>query len=241
MLRAFTPAEPHLSLGELAACLDLAKATTHRIAAGLVAEGLMAQRGDGRYELGSELMQMGELVRRNLDVVGICAPAMSAVARSTDETVVLCAVDWAALELTIVDRRDSAHPLSVLSPVGHRSGIYPSCLGRAALSGLDPADVEPTLADWSCPQLTAATRTSRDDVLGSIEHARRLGYAIDPGEFLEGTAGVAVPVVFDGGRPRAALGIVGPSGRLPEERLRALGETLRELTAQRPRAGEGMT
>lgn len=233
MLRAFSTAEPALSLGELATRVGLAKATAHRLAVALVGEGLMSQRPDGRYELGTALMQMGEIVRRNLDVVGLCAPAMAAVARSTDETVLLSQVDWPALEVTIVDRRDSAHPLAFISPIGHRSPIYPSCLGKAALAGLDPSEADAVLKDWTCPQLTPATRTDRGEVLAAIERAHHLGYAVDEGEFIDGTAGVAVPVVFDGGRPQAALGIVGPSSRLPEERLRALGAMLRELVPER--------
>lgn len=230
VLRAFSAERPRLTLGELAGGLGLPKATVHRILSTLIAEGLMSQAPDGRYELGFGLIGMGEIARRHLELVDVCANAMAAIARFTDETVLLAQVDWPAREIAIIERIDSPHPLAILSAVGHRSPIYPGALGRAALAGASEAVRAAVLADEGTPAYTPRTRTDPAEVRAGLERAAACGYAIDDDEFLEGTAGVAVPVVYDGERPRGAIGIVGPSTRLASERLHDLGRMLLEST-----------
>lgn len=239
VLRAFTLARPRLGLGELAGELGLPKATVHRLVTSLVAEGLMAQAPDGRYELGVGLISLGEVARRHLALVDVCAAVMAAIARITDETVLLAQVDWPAREVIVIDRIDSPHPLRMLSAVGHRSPLYPGCLGRAALAGASEAARRSTLEGWSCASHTARTDTDPVHISDALAQASALGYAIDDGEFLEGTAGVAVPVVCVGERPCGAIGIVGPSTRLGPDTLHALGARLRDATGSLRHAPTG--
>lgn len=231
VLRAFTLERPRLGLGELAGELGLPKATVHRLVSSLVAEGVMAQGPDGRYELGVGLISLGEVARRHLALVDSCAGAMAAITRITDETVMLAQIDWPAREVMLIDRIDSPHPLSMISAVGHRSPLYPGCLGRAALAGAPEPVQECALEGWSCAVHTAVTDTDPARIRAALADARTLGYAIDDGEFIEGTSGVAVPVVYVGDRPCGAIGIVGPSSRLAPEALHGLGASLREATA----------
>jgi DNA-binding IclR family transcriptional regulator len=230
VLRAFSLRRPQLTLGELARELELPKATVHRLVISLAAEGLMAQAADGRYELGFGLISMGEIARRHLALVNACAAALAAIARITDETVLLAQIDWTAAETIIIERIDSPHPLAILSAVGDRSPIYPGCLGRAALAGAGEGVARAALAGRTCPRHTPRTRTDPTDIERAVAQSRQQGYAIDDGEFLEGTSGVAVPVVLVGDRPAGAIGIVGPSTRLSVETLHALGATLRDET-----------
>jgi DNA-binding IclR family transcriptional regulator len=69
-----------------------------------------------------------------------------------------------------------------------------------------------------------------------IAAARSLGFAVGQDEYVEGVSGVAVPVLFDGGRPRAAIGVVGPSSRIGDQ-FERIGRLALELTgALRPPA-----
>lgn len=231
LLSAFSLGEPSLSLAELARRAELPKATAHRLAVALRTCGLLTQGVDGRYGLGVKLLELGAVVRENLDVLQLCRSAIDAVSLASGETVVLGTVEWPARELLLVARRDSPHPLAVGSPVGRRQPIPPGgALGKAVLSGLDRDELESVLNDLILVAMTPNTPIERRLLMRHVAHARQIGYASEQDEYIDGVSGVAVPVVFEGSRPLAALGVVGPSSRMAGK-IPAIGALLLEHTA----------
>jgi DNA-binding IclR family transcriptional regulator len=230
VLSAFSAAAPRLSLRELALRVGLPKATVHRLASSLVAAGFMDHGSDGSYGIGLRLSELGALARAELDVVGLCAPAMDALAEATRETVLLGAADWETLELTIVSTRVSPQTLSVVPSTGERLTIPPGAPGKALLLGLPAAELETVLGRLPLPALTSKTHTDREQLTSEIAEARSVGFAVGEDEYLEGVSGVAVPVAFEGGRPRASIAIVGPSSRMSGQ-LDRIGRLALELTA----------
>ena len=232
LLSAFSLDEPWLSLAELARRAELPKATAHRLAVALRSCGMLAQREDGRYSLGVMLLELGAVVRENLDVLQLCRPAIDSVASACGETVLLAIVDWPVRELLLVHRRDSSHPLGVGSPVGRRQPIPPGgALGRAVLAGLPAHEVESVVNGLTLVASTPKTPIEHRLLLRHVALARQIGYASEQEEHIEGVSSVAVPVVFEGGRPLAALGIAGPSSRVAD-RIPALGALLLDRTAR---------
>lgn len=242
LLEAFNLQQSWLTLTELARRSELPKATAHRLAAALRSCGLLTQAQDGRYGLGIRLLELGAIVRENLDALQLCRSAIDAVAAASGETVLLSVADWSRREALLVARRDSPHPLAVLSPVGLRQQIPPGgALGKALLSGLPPDEVETVVNELALIPTTPKTPIERRLLLRQVALAREAGFAFEQDEYLDGVSGVAVPVVFDADRPLAALGVVGPTSRLSGQ-IPALGELLQQETASlRPsRAFEGL-
>jgi IclR family acetate operon transcriptional repressor len=230
LLSAFTLNEPWLTLGELSRRAELPKATAHRLAVALRSCGLLAQADDGRYGLGVRLLELGAVVRENLDVLQLCRPAIDVVAEASGETVLLAMVDWARREILLVYRRDSPHPLAVGSPVGRRQPIPPGgALGKAVLCGLPAAQVEAVVNELTLVATTPKTPIERRLLLRHVALARQVGYAAEQDEYIDGVSSVAVPVVFEGGRPLAALGIAGPTSRVADQ-IPALGALLLDAT-----------
>ena len=58
------------------------------------------------------------------------------------------------------------------------------------------------------PALTNKSHTDHAQLAREIAEARSLGFAVGHEEYVEGVSGVAVPVLFDAGRPQAADAIV---------------------------------
>jgi DNA-binding IclR family transcriptional regulator len=230
VLFAFSSAEPRLTLSELAERVGLPKATVHRLAGSLVAMGFMEHRADGSYALGSKLSELGALARANIDIVATCSPAVDALVGATRETVLLAAADWDAMELIVVDARMGPQTLSVVPAPGERMPMPPGCLSKALLLGLPSAEAERVLARLALPALTSKSHTDRKQLAREVEAARSLGFAVGQDEYVEGASGVAVPVLFDGGWPRAAIGVVGPSLRIAGQADR-IGQVALELTA----------
>lgn len=231
LLSVFTLGEPWLSLTELSKRAGLPKATAHRLAAALRACGLLTQAPDGRYGLGIRLLELGAIVRENLDALQLCRSAIDAIAAATGETVLLSIVDWATRETMLVGRRDSPHPLAVLRPMGQRQQLPPGgALGKALLSALPQQEVEQILNDLTLIPATPKTPIEPRIVLRQVALAREAGYAFEEDQYMDGVSGVAVPVIFDADRPLAALGVVGPTSRLTG-RIPELGALLLRETA----------
>ena len=241
VMDAFSIDRSRMTLVELAQRVSLPKPTVYRLASTLVKAGYMTQSEDGRYGLGPRLIGLGAVVAQNLDVVRTCAPIIDAVATATGETVILAEPDWETGDIMIVARRDSAHPLSVLSPVGRRSPIPPGALGKALLSGLPEDAQRSMLSRLRLKKLTPKTHTTRSELLAELALTHQTGFALEQEEFIEGVSAVAVPVLFDGTRPLATIGVVGPSSRLGEAELNEFGSILLKLTRPlgAPRAGDG--
>lgn len=235
LLASFTLDTPWLSLAELARRAGLPKATTHRLAVALKASGMLSQASDGRYGLGVRLLELGAIVRENLDALQLCRPALDSVAAASGETAILSVVNWPTHETMLVARRDSPHPLAVLPPVGLRQSLPPGGVqARALLSGLPPQEAEAVIKEIALVPRTPNTTIEHRLLLRLVALARENGYASEQDEYIEGVSGVAVPVLFDGDRPLAALGVVGPTSRLSGQ-IEALGGLLlRETEALRP-------
>ncbi len=79
------------------------------------------------------------------------------------------------------------------------------------------------------PALTEKTH-DRAQMISDLAAARRDGFAVAEEEYLDGVSGAAVPVMFEGGRPRAAIGVVGPSLRISGQ-LERIGRLMLDGTA----------
>ena len=239
VLSCFSYETPTLTLAQLARLVELPKATVHRYVASLVKAGLVTPLGGGRYALGFRLFELGSVARAHLDLPATCAPAMARLAEETGETILLAMADWATGEAVILDRLDSAHALTILSPVGRRSPIRSGVLGKGLLMGLTPQDAEQAIGHLDLVPFTAHTRVDKDELLGELASFRRTGFAEERNEYLPGVSGVAVPVIFEKSRPLGVIGVIGPTSRV-EAHVGRLGQQARDSTAGlRPQRSTG--
>jgi DNA-binding IclR family transcriptional regulator len=225
-------------LAQLAQAARLPKPSAYRIVSSLVASGLVRQAEDGRYEPGFRLFELGAIVQSRLVLAQVVAETVQMLAEETGETVLVTQVNWASREVVIVAKVDSRHPVGVLSPLGRRSQLGMGCLGKAALAGLPPEQLASTLADLSLTRYTERTITGRRALRREIEATRQRGYAIDNEEYLVGVSGVASWLHLGDPLPVGAVGVVGPTQRLPATRLAEIGERVailaRALSFERP-------
>jgi DNA-binding IclR family transcriptional regulator len=238
ILLSFSFAQPSLSLAQLAQAARLPKPSAYRIVSSLVANGLVRQAEDGRYEPGFRLFELGAIVQSRLVLAQVVAETVQTLAEETGETVLVTQLNWASHEVVVVAKVDSRHPVGVLSPLGRRSQLAMGCLGKAALAGLPPEHLAGTLADLPLARYTERTITTRRALRREIEATRQRGYALDQEEYLLGVSGAASWLHLGDPRPVGAVGVVGPTQRLPPERLAEIGERVatlaRALSFERP-------
>ena len=209
MLDAFDSAAPRLSLTEIADRSGTPLATAHRLLGELTAWGALTRRGDGRYEIGRKLWDLGLLAPVQLELRQVASPFLLDIHTATRETVHLAVRD--DVKALYVERISGRESVPVVSQVGSRLPLHATGVGKALLA-FAPADV----VDRALSRLTRETRHTIVDparLRRELADISRRGYARTAEEMSLGASSAAVPVRMDDGAVVGALGVVVPSHR----------------------------
>lgn len=207
VLRALEVAPGGLSLGELAASVDLPKSTVHRLVQALAAEELVSTGSGGRVRLGAGLARLGAATHGAL--ASALRPALEALRGDLDETADLAVLDGAGVRF--IDQLAAPRRLRAVSAVGSTFPLHCTANGKALLAALGDQQMQ-DLLPARLERLTPATITSRDDLLAELASVRTSGVAFDREEHTEGICAVAA-VVRDAGGPVAAISVPVPTQR----------------------------
>lgn len=158
------------SLGTLQESTGYPRATVHRLAAALEAQGLLRRDVDGRYVLGHGLVALGRAAEERLPLVGLARPILATLRDETGESVQLFVRE--GNQRRCVLSLESPHGLRWIVPEG---ALFPIDVGSAGrvLSASDRdgrgrwvesvGEREPGVASVS-----AAVAGARDEIVGAI-------------------------------------------------------------------------
>lgn len=217
LLKAFSDDEFEIGVSDLAKRLGLAKSTVHRLASTLVRERIL-ERGarEGKYRLGLVLFELGSLVRRKMDVSAEARPQLKALMEKTGETVHLAVLD--DYSVLYVNRIESTRAIRMGFGLGVRAPLHCTAPGKALLAWQPAQLIEETIAR-GLPRRTAGTITSPQAFRQELAAIRARGYALEDEEIEAGLRSIATAVRNDAGEVIAAIGIAGPSHRMPRKVL----------------------
>jgi IclR family acetate operon transcriptional repressor len=215
LLTSFDESHVELGVTEMATSLGVHKSTASRLAAALQRAGLLTRSGR-RFRLGPEVIRLGTLALRNLDLVAIMQPTMDKLSQHTGETVNLAVPDGAHI-LNIAEV-PSTYILSCSGGwIGRRTKPHATANGKVLLA--HGAIAVPRQLE----RYTDHTITSHDALAAELAAIRHNGYATADAELEEGLVAVAAPVFDVAGTCVAALSISGPGYRMLPENLGELG------------------
>ncbi len=232
VLELLVEAPDGLSLGAIAEGADLPKSGAHRLCADLVRLGLVHQVEQGaRYVLSMGLLSMAFQHLARTGVVDVAQPVLDDLAGRTGELVRLGIVDgdrqiWVA-------KAQGARSGLVYDP---QMGDVPqlSCMasGHAWLAFVEPGDALRLVAaqGLAVPEEFGpnAPRTV-EQLLAQLRTTKERGYALVVESSAPGMSAVAAPVLHPvSGTVVGTISVGGPSMRLPEARLHAIGLDVRE-------------
>ena len=196
------------------------KGTLHRILQALVDERLLKlDSRDQTYRLGSRLFQWAHRVWDDFDLRGAAEPELERLRDLTGEAIRLGVMDGGSV--LYIDQREVPQPLRLNNGVGSRASAYASGLGKAILAHMSLEKRRALLVDTPLEALTPHTTTDFDELIRQLDLTKARGYAVSIDEQNIGISSVAAPVLNHRGEPIGAIGIIGPSFRLPAERLHA--------------------
>lgn len=203
------------------------KGTLHRILQALIDERLLKlDSRDQTYRLGSRLFQWAHRVWDDFDLRGAAEPELERLRDLTGETVRLGILD--GNEILYIDQREVPQPVRLSNGVGSRAKPYASGLGKAILAHLPLEMRRKLLGATEFENLTPHTITDFNELTSQLDLTKARGYAVSIDEQNIGISSVAAPILDHEAKPLGAIGVIGPSFRLPPERLHALGRDVIE-------------
>jgi IclR family acetate operon transcriptional repressor len=224
-----------VGVGELARVLEMPKSSVQRALVALDTAGWIRPASDGmtRWMVTTKALAVGGSVSGDLDLRGAAVPIMEDLRRHTEETIHLTVPEGG--KMVLIERLETDKPVRTSMALGHALPLHASATGKAVLAYSSPEFVEKLLAD-ELPRYTDTTIADPDKLRGELAEIRRLGYAVNRGEWRPDVGCVAAAVMAGDEKPVATLSVNIPITRLTDESevafAAAVTEAARKLGAR---------
>lgn len=226
-----------LGVSEIAELSGLSKSAAFAILQTLRERGLVADIGVGqsrRYRLGIALSRMGERVRSQLSVRDVALPILRRLADEAGMPARLAVFE--GRYAVAVEQVNATKTVQVDLRMRAHETLHNTGLGKAILAHLSEDEVRRVLGTVPLAADTPYTITDIDKLLHHLREVRRVGYAIDDEESVEGIFCIGSGVLDHTGRCTAAVSITGLKTGVMTRRYQDLGQATRtaaeELSAQ---------
>jgi IclR family acetate operon transcriptional repressor len=218
-------------LSDLAIRTGLSTSTVHRLLGTLENRRFVQfDRTESKWHVGARAFTVGATFARRRNFSAQAVPYLRKLRDLTRETANLAVVDDEFI--VVLTRMESREIMRSLTQVGGRVAMVASGVGKAVLATYSNDDVSAIIQHHGMPRLTEKSIVRPGDLFRELEKIRRQGFAIDDEEACMGLRCIAAVVYNDCAEPLAAISVSGMTGRLTDERLPMLGQTVREVAAE---------
>jgi len=207
------------NMSDLSRALDMTKTNVHRLLLTLRELGYVGVDSDGRrYFLSYKLFSLGCSVPERQAIVAQAYSKMENLARITHETINLAIL--AEDKALYLEKIPSPEYLRIDTPIGQNDPCHTTALGKVLLAGLSEEELHLYLQRQDPLQAyTKNTITDPKELVKALEKIRKLGYATDEEEILEGVCCLAVPIRDSQGNTIAAMSVSGPKVRMSKQKM----------------------
>jgi DNA-binding IclR family transcriptional regulator len=215
-----------LSFTELAARLNVPKASAHRLCTTLIEAKLIAQEpATRRYMLSSHALWIGSGYLRHSAIYRAAFFPMQDLARQLPGTVQLGVLD----QDYVLFIHSVGYPgaLDAFADVGLRRPLNATASGKIFLASM-PTEAVDRIMSKCTQRYTSSTITSSARMKQEIALVKKMRYARNVEELLPGYWVLAAGVVAKDGRPVAAISITLPLAEFTPERETAIAALLKE-------------
>ncbi|MBL8837777.1 MAG: IclR family transcriptional regulator [Alphaproteobacteria bacterium] len=163
------------------------------------------------YALGFRSLFLGELARRQTDLIRLAQPHLDALVTETRENIYLTVRD--GLRGVCVAARQSPQPLRLYADVGRAVPLHVGG-GPKLLLAFAPPEVVQAVLSGPLTAFTPTTDSNPQALQRSLEKIRKAGMHESRGDLDAGAFSYAAPVRDHSGQVAAALSIAGPYAHL---------------------------
>jgi len=225
-LECLAASDRPLSLGEVAARLQMAKSSVHELLGALTMRGYVERRGDMTYAVGTKAWEVG--CRAGFVEIGrVAEPYLAELVREVQEGASLAVLDGA--HTVCIQIAESPQVVRVHSGVGERNPAHCVSTGLAMLATRSDDEIK-QLFPAALPTLTSKSLATRAELLRELQRVRERGYAVSKGAWHLDVAGVAAAIIGADGRAVAAVSVALPRPRLTSARQAQLARALVDVT-----------
>lgn len=214
-------------LVDLAAQLELAASTTHRLLTTLEQQGFAEQDVEsGKWRVGVTAFTVGNAFLASRDIGAQSKSVARQLMESAGETANVAVLQ--AGEIVIIAQAECHEMMRMIVPLGSRVPPHASGVGKAILSTLPNDSVEVLLKRRGMPSLTEHTLVTPESFQAALVEVRKHGYALDNEEQAIGLRCAAAPIFGASGEAVAAISLSGPKSRISAQRLEEFGQLVRD-------------
>ncbi len=222
----FLADNPGAGISRIAEALRMPKNSVFRIAMSLLGRGYLLRDGPTKtFRLSPKLLALGYAATNRHTVVESSIDVMRELRDRTRETVLLGTL--VGSEGVVLEQVFGLHPFKFMVDAGTRFSLHTSAPGKALLAFLPPAELREVLGRMKLARYNERTITTRAGLMRELQEVRRLGYAVDRAEEIEGCHCVGAPVLDARGYPAASIWVTGPGNRMPISSFPSLGRLVR--------------
>jgi IclR family transcriptional regulator, pca regulon regulatory protein len=216
ILSTFTVKRPALKVSEIAEMANLDQATVFRFVYTLEHLGYLVRDEDTkRYHQGVRMLTLSLPAREGIAVREVALPSMVALSKLTNETVKLGILD--GIDVVFVAVAEILDKLVYRTPIGHRSPVYCTALGKV-LMAFQPVEIwSPLISLLDFVPKTERTIVDPQKFRECLIETRKQGYALQDGEQIVGLSSIAAPIFDHSGKVIAGINISGLSIQILEE------------------------
>lgn len=219
-----------LSATRVADHLDTSRAAAHRFLSTLRDLGFVEKTETGRFRLTFKIVELGMQKLDGFEIRHVAHPYMQQLAMAFGETVNLG--HWDEGAIVHLDKINSTEILRLDVGMGAVAPAYCTALGKAMLAYLPDSMVDAYLTAAEMTATSPKTITSGAALMDEIAAIRERGYAVDDEELTLGLRCVAAPIFDHTATALYALSVSGPSLRMTDEKIRAIGDKLLPVCQQ---------
>lgn len=233
VMAAFGPRNPRMTLSEIAALLDLPRATVRRTLLTLVQLDYMAKEGNV-FWLTPRVLTFASAYLSSDIIPTVMQPLIERVSAKLQESCAAAILQQE--EVVLVARAGPARAISADLAIGYRLPAHCSALGRVLLGALDPEALDRALNSRPLAKATPNTLVDPEVLKARIIADREQGFSIVDQEVEAGFRSIAVPVRRRDGTVACALHVGTHTerasvGRMIDEFLPVLREAAADATA----------
>ncbi|WP_163399653.1 MULTISPECIES: IclR family transcriptional regulator [Flavobacterium] len=212
-----------LTLAEIIQSLDITKSSAFRITNTLIFKNyLQKNETTKKISLSRKMLTLGISSMNEQSIVELSIDIMRALRDELKESVMLGVV--LGQRGTILEQVSSSYPVKLFVEQGTQFYLHSSVGGKSILSFMPEEESLALINSLDFKKFTNNTIIDKERFTKQLEEVRKLGYAIDNGEDIQGIHCIGAPIFNESGYPVAALWITAPHGRLPHEDFEAKGK-----------------
>ncbi len=215
-----------MSLPDIALMVGQPKSTIHRLLTALEGRRFVRYEADARqWKIGVEAFVTGSAFLRNRDIVTLARPVLQGLVNDSGETASLYLEDDG--EIVCMSQIECRQTMRVIARPGGRARMHASGSGKAILAYFSADELDQVIERHGLATATDKTFNTPHALRHHLAQVREAGFALDDEENALGIRCVAAPVFDETGAATAAVSISGPSSRILDSRVAALGIRVR--------------